>query len=197
MRYSPKPCDGRARRLMWILIGVGAVCFCLSSAFAAGRAVLQLGGVVLLAGGIFMAVRYELTEFTYEVALRGTAAAEEALPAVDVPVDLRYLSPSLLDFTIRKSQGRRGSVLDACFGLDALLYFALLPLEGGREREPYRRYPSMRVFTYTVSLSPNAQYMAVFSDGADGQVGLVLECGAEMAALLGDVALKNAASRAL
>ena len=75
--------------------------------------------------------------------------------------------------------------------LDELVYFAPLPREGGREREPYKRYPGMRVYNYTASVAPQAQYMAVFVDGAQNVTGVILEPGAELAEFLSAAAEKN------
>lgn len=191
MRYSPKPCNKKAIRLTWLLIAAGVLCFCLTPIFPAGRAAFQLGAVVLMGCGVFVAVRYCMTEFTYELAVRD--GADAAISEMFGETDGRQTAD--FDFTVRKTQGRRGAILDACFSLAELRYFAPLPKEGGREREPYRRFPAMRVYNYTVSLSPASQYMAVFVDAAQNAFGLILEADGEMVQLMQRAVEKNRIDR--
>ena len=193
MRYSPKPCDNRAHRRMWVLIAAGAVCFCLTPLFPAGQAAFQLGALLLIGSGIYTGVRYILTEFTYEITLKNTASGEDTAAAFagGSTVDVRNLPAGMLDFVVRKKNNQRGAVMDACLDLADLRYFAPLPLEGGREREPYKKFPELRVYYYTASPVPQAQYMAVFVDAAHNAIGVVLEPDAEFIEFLTRVAVKN------
>lgn len=196
MRYSPKPCDKKAMYLTWLLIAAGAVCFCLTPIFPAGRAAFQLCAVALMGCGVFVAVRYCMTDFIYEIIVR-----EDASDSVVIGVDastagISAFPSDVLDFTVQKKQGRKAAMMDACLSLHQLRYFAPLPREGGREREPYRRFPEMRVFNYTTSLSPVSQYMAVFVDEAQNAFGLVLEVEGEMAAFLTQTTEENQRARA-
>jgi len=183
MRYSPRARDSRAMRRMWLLIAAGAVCFCLTPIFPAGRAAFQLGATVLMAFGIYTAVRYQLTEFTYEITLRDSAVNDAAEFAGGTP-DVRNLPAGMLDLVVRKAAGRRAAIIDACLSLGDLRYFALLPREGGREREPYKKFPELRTYDYTASVVPQAQYMAVFVDSAHNAIGLILEADEAFADLL-------------
>ena len=107
MRYTPKPCDGRAHKIMWLMIAAGALCFMLSSVFAGSRAVLQLGATVLIGGGIYVGVRYIMTEFTYEITVRDTALPQgEAVSAFGG--NTADLPASMLDLVVRKQNSRRG-----------------------------------------------------------------------------------------
>ena len=190
MRYTPKPCDGRAHKIMWLMIAAGALCFMLSSAFAGGRAVLQLGATVLIGGGIYIGVRYIMTEFTYEIVPRDTALPQgEAAPAF--AGNTADLPASMLDFVVRKQNSRRGALMDACMNLGELRYFAPLPTEGGREREPYKKFPNLKVFVYTPSIVPQAQYIAVFVDSAQNAVGLILEPDEAFSAVLSRAVHEN------
>ena len=103
------------------------------------------------------------------------------------PVNVTALPPHMLDFTVRKTQGRR-SVTDARLGLGELCYFALYPLQGDKEREVHKTYPDMKIFNYTASLIPERAYIAVFADGDGGTVGLILEPDDTMASYLSRVA---------
>jgi len=193
MRYSPKPCDSRAHRRMWLMMAAGAVCFCLTPLFPAGRAAFQLGALLLLGGGIYTGVRYIMTEFTYEITLKNTADAEDMAAAFSggSTVDVNHLPAGMLDFVVRKKNSQRGAVIDACLSMEDLRYFALFPTEGGREREPYKKFPQLRVFYYTPSPVPQAQYMAVFVDSAQNAIGVVLEPDSEFLALFTRIAQEN------
>lgn len=175
MRYIPKACDGRAQGIMWLMIAAGALCFMLSSVFAAGRAVFQLGAVAFIGGGLYVGIRYVMTEFIYEIVPR-----DSALPQGDTAVAAGFgnaadLPAGMLDFVVRKKNSQRGAVMDACMNLGELRYFAPLPREGGREREPYKKFPQLKVYEYTPSIVPKVQYMAVFVDSAQNAIGFILE----------------------
>lgn len=195
MRYIPKPCDKRAHTRMWLMMAAGAVCFCLTPLFPAGRAAFQLGALLLIGGGIYTGMRYIMTEFTYEITLKNTASADDAAAVFcgGSTVDVRYLPAGMLDFVVRKKNSQRGAVMDACLDMADLRYFAPLPLEGGREREPYKKFPQLRVYYYTPSPVPQAQYMAVFVDAAHNAIGVVLEPDSDFLALFTRIAKENAA----
>ncbi len=190
MRYIPKACDGRAQKIMWLMIAAGAICFMLPSVIPSARAVFQLGATVLVGGGIYIGVRYVMTEFTYEIVPRdsalprGEGAFVSDVRAADLPA-------SMLDFVVRKQNSRRGALIDACMSLGDLRYFAPLPREGGREREPYKLFPQLKVYEYTASIAPQAQYMAVFVDSAQNAVGLVIEPDEAFAAVLSRALREN------
>ena len=103
------------------------------------------------------------------------------------PVNVTALPAHMLDFTVRKTQGRR-SVTDARLGLEELAYFDLYPRRGGKEREVHKRYPEMKLFNYTASMIPERAYIAVFVDGDGGAAGLILEPNAAMASYLSRIA---------
>jgi len=193
MRYSPKPCDNRAHRRMWLMMAAGAVCFCLTPLFPAGRAAFQLGALLLLGGGIYTGVRYVMTEFTYEITLKNSADTGDMAAAFSggSTADVRYLPAGMLDFVVRKKNSQRGAVIDACLSMEDLRYFALFPTEGGREREPYKKFPQLRVFYYTPSPVPQAQYMAVFVDSAQNAIGVVLEPDSDFLALFTRITQEN------
>lgn len=193
MHHTPTPVDDRARRVTFVLIAAGAVTFLLSPWLPGGRALLQAASLVLFAVGIFVTVRYLMTSFSYSVQPRGQYPAEDGtVTAADIgSFHIRHLPPSSLDLVVRKSQGRRIGVIEARLSMEELAYFAPLPREGGRKREAYRLYPAMRVYNYTVSYRPAAQYIAVFADDADNAIGVVLELDGEMITYLADTAAKN------
>lgn len=193
MHHTPTPVDDRARRITFVLIAAGAGTFLLSPWLPGGRALLQTASLILFTTGIFVTVRYMMTSFSYSILPRGQyLAGDGTVTAADVgSFHVRHLPPSSLDLVVRKSQGRRIGVIEARLSLEELAYFAPLPGEGGRKREAYRLYPNMRVYNYTVSYRPVAQYIAVFVDRADNAIGVILELDGDMVSYLADTAAKN------
>ncbi len=192
MHYTPIPVDDRARRVTFVLIAAGAVTFLLPLWLPAGRALLQTASLILFSMGLFVTVRYLMTSFSYCVEPRGADRPEDGTVTADLGAfHIRHLPPSAVDLTVRKSQGRRVGIIEARLSMEDLAYFAPLPRQGGRKREVYRLYPNMRVYNYTVSYRPAAQYIAVFVDRTDNAIGVVLELNEEMAAYLADTAAKN------
>lgn len=193
MHHTPTPVDDRARRVTFVLIAAGVLTFLASAWLPAGRAFLQAASLVSFAMGIFVTVRYLMTSFSYSVEPQGQHLPEDGtVTAAEAGAfHVRYLPPSSLDLMVRKSQGRRIGIIEARLSLEELAYFAPLPHQGGRKREPYRLYPNMRVYNYTVSYRPAAQYMAVFVDRVGNEIGIVLEVDGDMVTYLTETAAKN------
>lgn len=192
MHHTPTPVDDRARRITFVLIAAGAGTFLLSPWLPGGRALLQTASLILFAMGLFVTVRYMMTSFSYSVEPRNSAFVDDGAVSADLgSFHIRHLPPSSLDLVVRKSQGRRVGVIEARLSMEHLTYFAPLPRQGGRRREPYRLYPNMRVYNYTVSYRPAAQYIAVFVDRTDNAIGVILELEGDMATYLADTAAKN------
>lgn len=188
MRYSPKAENRGAKACMMLLLALGIlfVSFTIPQPMHSG--LWRCCAALFLAGGAFVWVRYIGTTFTYEIALRGYPPAEEGMAyATASSVDVRTMPPSMLDFTVYKSQGRR-SFADARLSLGELAYFDLYPRRGGKERDVHKRYPHIKLHNYTASMIPERAYIAVFVDGDGCAHGLILELDAPMAAYLSRVA---------
>ena len=190
MRYSPRAENRGAKALMLLLFALGILCFSFTIPQVAYRGLWTACSTVFLMSGVFVWARYLGTSFTYEIALRGYPPAEDGMEyAAASPVNVTALPPHMLDFTVRKTQGRRW-MTDARLGLEELSYFDHYPLRGGKEREVHKKYPHMKLYNYTASMVPPQAYIAVFTD-ADGNVaGLILEPDAAMAAYLSRLAGK-------
>ena len=190
MRYSPKAENRAAKALMLLLIALGIVCFSFTIPQPAYRGLWTACATVLIVSGVFVWARYIGISFTYEIALRGYPPAEDGMEyAAASPANVTALPPHMLDFTVRKTQGRR-SVTDARLGMDELAYFDLYPRKGGKEREVHKKYPEMKLYNYTASMIPERAYIAVFVDVDGAAAGLILEPDAAMAAYLSRVAGK-------
>lgn len=188
MRYSPKAENRGAKALMLMLMALGILCFSFTIPQPAYRGLWTLSATILLMSGVFVWARYIGISFTYEIALRGYPPAEEGLEyAAASPANVTALPPHMLDFTVRKTQGRR-SFTDARLGLSELAYFDLYPRRGGKAREVHKKYPTMKLFNYTVSMIPERAYIAVFVDGDGDVAGLILEPDAAMASYLSRIA---------
>ena len=188
MRYTPRAENKGAKRLMMALLTLGTVCFSMTIPLPAWRDAWVTSAGVLVMGGVFLWARYIGTTFTYEIALRGYPPAEDGMEfAAASPVNVPALPAHMLDFTVRKTQGRR-SVTDARLGLEELAYFDLYPRRGGKEREVHKRYPDLRLYNYTASMIPERAYIAVFVDVDDSAAGLILEPDTAMASYLSRIA---------
>ncbi len=191
MHHTPTPDSTPARRITCVLIGAGIAVFMLSPIVPTGRALFQLAAVLLFTVGIYVTVRYLMTSFSYAVEPRNAPTDDGTVSASPGAFHLRHLPPSALDFVVRKSQGQRVGMVEARLSMEELLYFSPLPPKGGRKREAYRLYPTMRSFRYTVSLRPTAQYIAVFEDAAGNQIGVIFEPCETMAEYFAHTAEKN------
>lgn len=188
MRYSPRAENRGARALMLLLFALGIVCFSFTIPQPAYRGLWTACASVFIMSGVFVYARYIGISFTYEIAWRGYPPAEEGMEyAAASRTNVTALPPHMLDFTVRKTQGRR-SVTDARLGLSELAYFDLYPRRGGKAREVHKRYPAMRLYNYTASMIPERAYIAVFVDGDGDAAGLILEPDAAMAAYLSRIA---------
>ena len=188
MRYSPRAENRLARALMLLFIALGILCFSFTIPQPAYRGLWTACATVFLMSGVFVYARYIGISFTYEIARRGYPPAEDGMEyAAASPANVTALPPHMLDFTVRKTQGRR-SVTDARLGLDELAYFDLYPRKGGKEREVHKKYPEMKLFNYTASMIPERAYIAVFVDGDGNAAGLILEPDAAMASYLSRIA---------
>ena len=188
MRYSPRAENRGAKALMLLLIALGILCFSFTIPQPAYRGLWTLSATILTVSGVFVWARYIGTSFTYEIALRGYPPAEDGMEfAAASPANVMALPPHMLDFTVRKTQGRR-SFTDARLGLSELAYFDLYPRRGGKAREVHKKYPQMKLFNYTVSMIPERAYIAVFVDRDGDAAGLILEPDAPMASYLSRIA---------
>ena len=190
MRYSPRAENRGAKALMLLFFALSILCFSFTIPLPVYRGLWTSCASVFFMGGVFLYARYIGTSFTYEIALRGYPPAEDGMEyAAASPANVAALPPHMLDFAVRKTQGRR-SVTDARLSLSELAYFDLYPRRGGMEREVYKKYPQMKLYNYTVSMIPERAYIAVFVDVDGAAAGLILEPDAAMAAYLSRVAGK-------
>lgn len=191
MRYTPKPDSTPARRITCALIGAGIAVFMLSPVFPSARAVFQLTAFLLLSAGIYVTVRYLMTSYSYAVTPRNADADDGTVPAAAGVFHLHCLPPSQLDFVVQKSQGQRVGIVETRLSMEELRYFAPLSPKGGRKREPFRLYPDLRLFRYTVTLRPAVTHIAVFQDAAGNTLGILFEPDERMAEFFAHTAEKN------
>lgn len=188
MRYAPQGNTKGARALMLLLFAQGIVLFSMNIPCPSLRSLWLSLACAFFMGSAFVFVRYVGTALTYEIAMRGYLPPEEGMAYAQAgSVNVTALPPHMLDFTVRKTQGRR-SVTDARLGLEELVYFDLYPRRGGKEREVHKKYPRMKLYNYTASLIPERVYIAVFVDVEGNEAGLILEPDAAMAAYLARIA---------
>ncbi len=156
MYHEPKPQNKKPQIITTVSVALGIAVFLLAPILPKGQAVLQAVSFVMFAGGLFFAIRYLFTSFSY--------AVEDG------------------DFTVQKSQGRRVGVTEARLALSELADF--VPLSKGKIGKDVRgKYPAMQIYSYTVTYRPDGAYLAVFVDGADNAIGVIFEPSAEMVGL--------------
>ncbi len=179
MRYTPSPNNRRATVIMWGMIAAGSVVFCLQGAFTKARAALQAGAIILFSVGIYIAVRYLMTTFTYEIVLRTPDDLPDGVPAMQI--DISRLPPEMLDLVVSRGVGQRPPFVTARMGMDELFWFGAVTRKDMKSAPPYKQYPTMRTYEYAPSLHPETLHLAVFLDAADTPTALLLELSPEMA----------------
>ena len=159
MHHVPKPQNKKPQMITTVSVAVGIAVFLLAPILPAGQAIAQAAAFVLFGVGLYFAIRYLFTSFSY--------AVEEG------------------DFTVQKSQGRRVGSAEARLALDELAYFA--PLQHGKISKDVRaKYSTMQIYNYTVTYRPDGAYLAVFVDAADNAIGVIIEPSGEMVTLFGE-----------
>lgn len=165
MYYEPKPQNKKPQILTGVSAAAGIAVFLLAPILPMGRAPLQAVAILLFAVGLFYSLRYVMTSFSYALEPSDGASGE--------------------DFVVRKSQGRRIEIIEARLTLDELVCFT--PLVRGKIGKDMReKYPTMRVYNYTVTYRPDGAYLAVFVDSADNVIGVILEPSTEMVTLFSE-----------
>lgn len=162
MYHAPKPGNKKPQIITAVSVAAGIAVFLLAPVLPRGTAICQAAAIVLFAVGLFFAIRYQMTSFSY--AIEPSDSAEE-------------------DLTVQKSQGRRVGITEARLSLGEMVCF--VPLMHGKIGKDMReKYPAMHVYNYTVTYRPDGAYLAVFVDSADNVIGVIIEPSAEMVRFL-------------
>ena len=191
MKYSP-PMSGKIVSVASvILFAVALTCFIVpgtaGSPGVVPPAVFQLAGVVSAVAAIFLAVRYRFTRFTYSISLREIGADEEAVEAWESEPDLTKIPPSLLDFTVVKSQGKRPGVAECILSLDDLKRVVRFTGKKKIAETAKEEFGCKVLYDYTANLFPPMVTVLIFAD-RDKTIGVAVECDEQMAGVLAAVA---------
>ena len=187
MRCVPEQKNPRAVRsiIAALLIGGGVLYAVPFAAEAAGVRVFAWLFTALtlacLVAAVFLLVRYQMTGFQYIVRTRTEAEENGLAPAfaTGARLNLRDLSPQMLDFVVIRSQGARPGVMECVLGLDQLV--AVTPLRRDRKngvtkkalRDKYAE-DGYVYYDYTVTFLADETLGLVFVDG-NRYVGIIIE----------------------
>ena len=145
--------------------------------------IFQFAALALIVGGIYVMMRYKLTEFVYEIRLNtGAEENTDMIPvyASEVKVDIAGVSPEYLDFAVMRAQGTRIKAMECLLCLKDLVRVIPLSHNGqdGREtkqsvRKKYE--PDGFVFyDYTVTPMTDEALELIFIEG-NRYVGVIIE----------------------
>ena len=191
MKYSP-PLSGKSINVaIVILFVVAVICFVIPG--TAGSfgvippAVFQIAGIASAVTGIFLAVRYRFTRFTYSISLRDVGADEEAVEAWESEPDVTRIPPSLLDFTVVKSQGKRPGAAECILSLDDLKRVVRFTGKKKLAETVKEEFGCAVLYDYTANLFPPMVTVLIFTEG-DKTIGVAVECDEKMTAALTAIA---------
>ena len=194
MKYTPPLSDKKVTAAVIILFAFAVVCFVIPGTVGSfdviPPAVFQLAGIVAGVAGIFLAVRYKFTRFTYSVTLRERGADEEAIEAWEDETDVTKIPPSLLDFTVVKSQGKRPGAAECILSLDDLKKVVRFTGKKKLSETVKEEFGCSVLYDYTANIVPTMVTVLIFTEG-DKTVAVAIECDEQMTAALSSVATSD------
>lgn len=145
--------------------------------------IFQFAALALIVIGIYVMMRYKLTEFVYEIRLKTKVVENSDMMPVyasEMKVDVVQISPEHLDFAVMRAQGTRIKAMECLLCLKDLV--RVIPLshnrQDGREtkqsvRKKYE--PDGFVFyDYTVTPMTDDALELIFIEG-NRYVGVIIE----------------------
>ena len=145
--------------------------------------IFQFAALALIVGGIYVLMRYKLTEFVYEIRLNTRAEENtDMIPvyASEVKADIARVSPEYLDFAVMRAQGTRIKAMECLLCLKDLVRVIPLSHNGQEGRETKqsvrKKYePDGFVFyDYTVTPMTDEALELIFIEG-NRYVGVIIE----------------------
>ncbi len=191
MNYSP-PLNGKSVTVAVVLLFVAAVlCFVMPGTFGSfGKippAVFELAGAAAGVAGIYLVIRYKFTRFTYSIVLRATGGDEEAIRAWENETDVTNIPPSLLDFTVVKSQGKRPGTAECILCLDDLKKVVRFTGKKKLAEATKNEFGSSLLYDYTANMFPPIVTVLIMSEG-EKTIAVAVECDEKMTGALSAIA---------
>lgn len=194
MKYTPPLSDKKVTAAIVILFAFSLVCFVIpgtvGSFGAIPPAIFQLAGVISGVAGIFLAVRYRFTRFTYSVTLRERGADEDAIEAWEDETDVTRIPPSLLDFTVVKSQGKRPGTVECVLSLDDLKKVVRITGKNKLSKTAKEEFGCSVLYDYTANIAPTMVTVLIFTENGKN-IAVAIECDEQMTGALSSVATSD------
>lgn len=189
MKFSPTQNNPRVSHIFAALLIFGGITYAVPIVCDANEVsisplpftVLTLVSVV---AAIFVMIKYRMTSYTYIVRLKDdvSSGVEAGLEAAYADgLDIRRVSPELLDFCVYKASGSRLAAMECLLSLSELVYVTEVYKKGGDGRktradvrEKYGKFEKFSLYDYTLTMGLDPALELVFVDG-NGYVGIIIE----------------------
>lgn len=152
MNFSPTPQKKEAGFVSGILLTVSVISFLFSNINGIPPLPLQLISLICAVSGVYVAVRYAFTSFTYRIIAKG-GGSPSGLP------------PESVDFLVSKTQGSRGPITECRLSMDKLTH--VTEYNDGLTAELREKHGKVSLYHYTVSMFKSKRCALVFDDGGE------------------------------
>ncbi len=152
MNFSPTPQKKESGFVSTILLVLSVISFIFSNIVGTAPLPLQLISLVCAVAGVYVAVRFTFTSFTYSVQSKNGVSIF-ALPAESV------------DFCVSKTQGSRGPITECRLSMDKLTH--ITEYNNGLASELREKHGKLSLYHYTVSMFPKKRHALIFDDGGE------------------------------
>lgn len=152
MNFTPTPQKREAGFVSTVLLVLSVISFLFSGVNGIPPLPLQLISLACAVAGVYVAVRYVFTTFTYSITAKNGGFHPE--------LDREYV-----DLCISKTQGSRGPVTECRLSMDKLTQIT----EYTNELVPKLRakHGKVSLYHYTVQMTPKKRHALVFDDGGE------------------------------
>lgn len=186
MRYIPAP-EGRSPRIPAGIAAAAAVVAIVAARLVpAYQWIYDLTAVIALTVFLYILTRYSI-RFSYALEPCAGLRFGTLTPEMLRGADLRRI-----EFLVRRQKKSGAETVEARFYLSELIAAEDWPTRAGERRARCRQRREMRLFRYTVSLRPADAVLLVFQDDGYGTVGVLVEPGEALGAILREAARLNA-----
>ena len=150
MNFSPAPQKRESGFVSGILLTLSVISFLFSNIEGIPPLPLQLISLICAVAGVYVAVRYAFTSFTYSITTKNGGVYDTHLPVEDT------------DFCVSKMQGSRGPITECRLSMDKLTH--VTEYNDGLAAELRKKHGKLSLYHYTVSMFPKKRHALVFDD---------------------------------
>ena len=172
MNFSPAPQKREAGFVSAVLLILAVISLLFSNIGGIPPLPLQLISLVCAVAGVYVAVRYAFTSFTYSIASKNGTF-------------LSSLDPEDADFYVSKTQGKRGPVTECRLSMDKLTQ--VTEYTDGLTATLREKHGKVSLYHYTVSITAKKRHALVFDDCGEC-ICLVIEADERFLAALSSYA---------